>query len=52
VNGPNSCRAQEEGYYFDMGNGTNSDYKIPVFGRVDGLVSCYYHPMFMMNAAA
>jgi hypothetical protein len=49
---PDLLPALEEGYYFDMGDGTNSDYKIPVFGRVDGLVSCYYHPMFMMNAAA
>lgn len=49
---PELLPALEEGYYFDMGDGTNSDYKVPVFGRVDGLVSCYLHPMFMMNAAA
>ncbi len=49
---PDLIPALEEGYYFDNGDGTNSDYKIPMFGRTGGLVSCYSHPMFMLNAAA
>lgn len=48
---PDLIPALEEGYWFDKGDGTNTDYKVPVFGRVDGLVSCYNHPMLMANAA-
>ena len=49
---PDLLPALEEGYFFDLGNGSNTDYRIPVFGRVGNLVSCYLHPMFMLNAAA
>ncbi|HWW63858.1 MAG TPA: TauD/TfdA family dioxygenase [Sphingomonadaceae bacterium] len=39
-----------EGYYHESG-GIVSEEKVPIFGCVDGKVSCYYHRGFMVNAA-
>lgn len=49
---PDLIPALEEGYWIDNGDGTNTPYKVPVFGRQDGVLSCYYHAMLLMNGAA
>lgn len=49
---PDLIPALEEGYWIDNGDGTNTPYKVPVFGRKNGVLSCYYHPMLLWNGAA
>ena len=49
---PDLIPALEEGYWIDNGDGTNTSYKVPVFGRKDSVLSCYYHPMLLWNGAA
>ena len=39
------------GYYHESAGGTVSESKVPVFGCVDGRVSCYFHMPFVFNAA-
>lgn len=40
-----------EGYYHESAGGAVSEEKVPIFGCVDGKVSCYYHMPFLINAA-
>jgi hypothetical protein len=40
-----------EGYYHESAGGQVSETKVPIYGEVEGLVSCYYHMPFMLNAA-
>ena len=41
-----------QGFYHQFGGDQPvSERKVPVFCEVDGKVSCYYHPMFLANAA-
>ncbi|WP_129794403.1 TauD/TfdA family dioxygenase [Sphingosinicella sp. CPCC 101087] len=40
-----------EGFYHESANGEVSKSKVPIFGCVQGKVSCYYHLPFIFNAA-
>lgn len=41
-----------EGYYHESaGGGEVSGEKVPIFARVDDVLTCYYHVPFMLNAA-
>jgi len=40
-----------EGFYHESAGGQVSATKVPVYGCVDGKVSCYYHVPFIVNAA-
>jgi len=40
-----------EGYYHESAGGAVSQSKVPVFGCVEGKVSCYFHMPFVFNAA-
>jgi len=48
---PDLLPALYEGFFHESGGGKISDAKVPVFGRVDGKVSCYYHLPFVHRAA-
>jgi hypothetical protein len=48
---PDLLPALYEGFYHESGGGTISDEKVPVFARVDGKLSCYYHLPFVHRAA-
>jgi len=48
---PDLLPALYEGFYHESGGGEISDEKVPVFGRVDGKLSCYYHLPFVHRAA-
>lgn len=40
-----------EGFYHESAGGELSPGEVPVYGCVDGLVSCYFHPRFIRSAA-
>lgn len=48
---PDLLPALYEGFYHASGAETVSDEKVPIFARVDGKLSCYYHPLFIHRAA-
>jgi hypothetical protein len=48
---PDLLPALYEGFYHESGGGSISDEKVPVFARVDGKLSCYYHLPFVHRAA-
>jgi hypothetical protein len=48
---PALLRPLYEGFYHESANGEVSATKVPVFGCVDGKVSCYYHLPFVHKAA-
>jgi len=51
ANAPELLRPLYDGFYHESANGEVSAGKVPIFGYVDGKVSCYYHLPFMINAA-
>ena len=48
---PELLRPLYEGFFHESANGEVSTTKVPIFGCVDGKVSCYYHLPFVFNAA-
>ncbi len=48
---PDLLRPLYEGFYHESAGGELSPGKVPVFGCVDGLVSCYFHMRFVRSAA-
>jgi len=40
-----------EGFFHESASGQISAGKVPIYGYVDGKVSCYYHMPFVLNAA-
>jgi len=48
---PDLLPALYEGFFHESGGGQISDEKVPIFGRVDGKLSCYYHLPFVFRAA-
>lgn len=48
---PELLRPLYEGFYHESANGQVSSTKVPIFGCVDGKVSCYYHLPFVHKAA-
>jgi hypothetical protein len=48
---PDLLPALYEGFYHASGAETVSPAKVPIFARVDGKLSCYYHGLFIHRAA-
>lgn len=48
---PDLLPALYEGYYHTRAGNQCTEEKVPVFCEVDGVVSCYYHPLFIHGAA-
>lgn len=49
---PDLLPALYEGFYHASGADTVSPTKVPIFARVDGKLSCYFHGRFISRAAA
>ena len=48
---PELLPALYEGFHHASGAETVSAEKVPIFARVDGKLSCYFHPLFIHRAA-
>jgi hypothetical protein len=47
---PDLLPALYEGFYHAAGADSVSDRKVPIFARVDGKLSCYFHSLFITRA--
>ena len=48
---PDLLPALYEGFYHASGSDSVSETKVPIFARVDGKLSCYFHSLFITRAA-